>query len=348
MGIYIRRKLLLCAMSIITACDICMADNIHELPAVTVYPLKKYAIHMLGYVREYATLSSYVDTIVLFREKKVDFLIPSAKAKNITGWYRPRLLASRSYYRFKNIHGLDSVSDSFRGHFSWSDWIELPPTARLSSALSEVESGIDSLSAHNNIISQIWTKQQDNVNVHVNILAGNNNRSWVAPIARAFMDDLDFSSMTLDCRYEDITGEILTPDLLSYYTLNLSSAGRGDALTHAFKTLGQVYIDSKVELYITDRTILSEKQARKLIKQEVEDKSIIPPSDAGTLSPEVQSLVARVNGIDKDYLRRNIIPDSRLAGIEDLFKTRRNTWQKLWDLISPPRYQINTTTFPNH
>lgn len=53
-----------------------------------------------------------------------------------------------------------------------------------------------------------------------------------------------------------------------------------------------------------------------------------------------------MDGIDRDRIRLAVVPDSRLAGIDDLFKTRRNSWQQFWDMICPPRYSVNTTTYP--
>ena len=37
----------------------------------------------------------------------------------------PRILTCKSYYRFTNRNGLDSVSSASHHHFSWSDWIGL-------------------------------------------------------------------------------------------------------------------------------------------------------------------------------------------------------------------------------
>ena len=92
------------------------------LPEVTVSVGKNEVLHLKGYVREYSTLTSVTDTVTLFREKAVDFMIPTKKARrSFRGWSSPRLLASRSYFRFTTRYGLDSVSDYYRQHFSWSD-----------------------------------------------------------------------------------------------------------------------------------------------------------------------------------------------------------------------------------
>ena len=107
----------------------------YSLPELTVEPGKRVVLHLTAYVREYSTLTTYTDTVFLFREKTVDFMVPTRKAGKYRGWTQPRLLASRSYYRFAGADGNDSVSNTFGQHFSWSDWIGIPPRVDLPKAL---------------------------------------------------------------------------------------------------------------------------------------------------------------------------------------------------------------------
>ncbi len=87
-----------------------------ELSEVLVLSKKHKLLHMLAYVREYSILTTYTDTVFLFREKMVDYMLPVSGAK-FKGWSRPRVLTSRSYYQFKDSRGLDSVSDVSNHHF---------------------------------------------------------------------------------------------------------------------------------------------------------------------------------------------------------------------------------------
>lgn len=86
-----------------------------ELPEVLVLSKNHKVLHMLAYVREYSTLTTYTDTVFLFREKMVDYMLPVFGAK-FEGWTKPRVLTSRSYYQFKDSRGLDSVSDVSNYH----------------------------------------------------------------------------------------------------------------------------------------------------------------------------------------------------------------------------------------
>ncbi|MEF2644464.1 MAG: hypothetical protein U0M50_10470, partial [Paramuribaculum sp.] len=102
-----------------------------DLPEVVVESKAHKVLHMLGYVREYSMLATYTDTVFLFREKTVDFMLTPDKNVKFKGWVNPRVLKSRSYYRFTDSNGLDSVSDESNYHFSWSDWVGVVTSPRM-------------------------------------------------------------------------------------------------------------------------------------------------------------------------------------------------------------------------
>ena len=318
-----------------------------ELPEVIVFPEKRPVLHMLGYIREYSTLTTLTDTVFLFREKMVDFMIPSRKAGKFKGWTRPRLLGSRSYYRFANSRGLDSVSDNFSAHFSWSDWMELPVTLSMRPGLMRTDAVSDTLRGRYSV-SQIWARNGDEVSVNVDVLADTLNRSWTKGLAAYYLDRVDFDKISISCDFEDVDGGDLPPDRLEALRLHIKSAGRGYDLSRSFRGLGQPYVETKAELYFTDKQYITLKEAKRLAKHAplIAAADIEAPSTLADPGSAVCRLMARVDGIDRDRIRMEKVPDQRLAGIKDLFKTRRNTWQQFWDMISPPRYSINATTYP--
>ena len=111
------------------ACDtVFLEENPMDLQEVVVSGRQQKVLHILGYVREYSTLTTYSDTVFLFREKMVDFMLTPGKKIRFKGWSNPRVLKSKSYYRFTNAEGLDSVSSEGNYHFSWSDWIDAIPS----------------------------------------------------------------------------------------------------------------------------------------------------------------------------------------------------------------------------
>ena len=49
--------------------EIALEEIEYELPEIVVDSKRHKVLHLIGYVREYSTLSTYTDTVVLFREK---------------------------------------------------------------------------------------------------------------------------------------------------------------------------------------------------------------------------------------------------------------------------------------
>ena len=68
-----------------------LQENYFELPEVVVATRQKSILHMLAYVREYSSLTTYTDTIFLFREKMVDFMVPQDIKIKYRGWTKPRI-----------------------------------------------------------------------------------------------------------------------------------------------------------------------------------------------------------------------------------------------------------------
>lgn len=56
-----------------------LSENVSELPEVIVESRRHLVLHILAYVRECSSLTTYDDTVFLFREKMVDYMLPSDK-----------------------------------------------------------------------------------------------------------------------------------------------------------------------------------------------------------------------------------------------------------------------------
>lgn len=316
-----------------------------ELPEVVVNPKDRQVLHMLGYVREYSTLTTYRDTVFLFREKTVDFMVPVRNEKRFKGWRYPRVLASKSYYRFTDSGGRDSVSDCFGGHFSWSDWVGLPPRGmRLSDVCRSSGVVVDTVRGRRGAFL-VWRRDTSSVKLRVDVLADTASRYWAERLVDFHMGSTDFYRVRIDYDFEDVDGDTILPDNLSMYAFSIESSGRGERLPHVFRSEGPLYVETRAEVYLIDKEYMSVSDARKWEKEppSVEEVGILVPSGAGVLPDEIRTLVSRVDGIDRDLIRRRVIPDQRLAGFDDLFKTRLSPLEKILYLISPPRMQINTS-----
>ena len=59
-----------------------LQENAASLPEIVVESGRHKVLHVLAYVREFSTLTTYTDTVFLFREKMVDFMLnPDRKVR---------------------------------------------------------------------------------------------------------------------------------------------------------------------------------------------------------------------------------------------------------------------------
>ena len=276
---------------------------------------KLKALHILAYVREYSSISTYTDTVAMYREKLVDYMIPPRKKSRFNGWTIPRVLASRSYYRFTNAEGLDSVSDRYNHHFSWSDWIGLPRTVSLPESLRNADNALDTVMGKYSP-AEIWSLTNDTVSVKVDALADTSAGKW-APTMSHFLNDISsFDQFRLAFRYNNKGEETLAPDALTDFSYIVESRGRGRNI-YLFNRADEPYfVSTSAEVYILEKEYITLKEAKKWEKFKIkgDEIEIYEPAEAPMLSDEIQLLIDRVNNIDHDLARLSLTPDQRLVG----------------------------------
>lgn len=291
-----------------------LTENISELPEVVVEGRHTKVVHILAYVREYSTLSTYTDTIHMFREKMVDFMLPSDPKSRFRGWSHPRPLKIKSYYHFTNANGLDSVSDRCNQYFSWSDWIGMIPTIKIPSRISSKETCVDTIFGKYSP-TEIWKKSGDKFTININVLADSHGRRWVPNLSHFFnKEDTEFEHLRLKINYDDVIGNEVSPRDLNRYSFNIESRGRGRKMFQFNRVDEPFFVNTYVEVYILDKEFISVKDAKKWEKRDFtsEDIQIFEPSDAPELQPPTLALIDRVNQIDSIQVRLSLKPDLRL------------------------------------
>ncbi|MBD5215873.1 MAG: carboxypeptidase-like regulatory domain-containing protein [Bacteroidales bacterium] len=298
-----------------TADTIFLTESVAELPEVLVSSRQHKVLHMLAYVREYSTLTSYTETVFLFREKMVDFMLTPDRKARIRGWNTPRVLTSKSYYRFTNSEGLDSVSDESNYHFSWSDWIGVPPSAALPAALRNSEMATDTLRGRYSP-SETWTKSDYRVNVDLDVLADTTSRKWVPNLGGFFRRELDFESFRLRLNYDNILADSVEAQDLTGYSFNIESRGRGRGMFRFNHVDQPFFVSTYAEVYMLDKEFITVKEARKWegLRFNFAETGILGSEKAPPLQASVLELMARVENIDKEGVRLDVVPDERLAG----------------------------------
>ena len=292
---------------------ITLFENVSELPEVVVESRRHRVLHILAYVREYSTLTTYTDSVFLFREKMVDYMLPTDEKSKFKGWSTPRILTCKSYYRFTNENGLDSVSDASHYHFSWSDWIGLAPKVSLPTKLRNTKAATDTL--HGKYIpTEIWNRINDRLTINIDVLADTTSRKWVPNIAGFFRQNLDFDKFKVTYNYNNIVGDTVTILDLTGYSFDIESRGRGHEMFRFNKLNEPFFVSTTAEVYILDQEFISVKEAKKWDKRDfdIDEIGIFEPMEAPDLSSSIFSLIDRVNRIDKDSIRLDLQPDHRM------------------------------------
>lgn len=298
-----------------------------ELPEMVVESRQHRVLHILAYVREYSTLTTFSDSVQLFREKMVDFMLPRDAGTRFRGWQNPRVLESRSYYRFTDGNGLDSVSNRCNYYFSWADWIGLPPAATAPGHVAAFGTATDTLYGRYSAC-EIWDRDNGRLTLDVNALADTIGRRWVPGLASFFKKDIDFEQVRLRFNFEGVGADSITPVELSGYSFTVESNDRGRDMFMFNRGDQAIFISTYAEVYIIDKEYITVKEARRWEKLKIDhdDLRIYEAPDAPPLQPEILALVDRVTNMDTDLVQRSLAPDRRLAGRQ---VTRLNPGQQI-------------------
>ena len=345
-------------------CDtIFMSEYPLELPEVIVSSKQHKVLHVLAYVREYSSLSTYTDTVSLFREKMVDYMLVPDKDVKFKGWQSPRVLKSNSYYRFTNTYGLDSVSNACRHHFTWADWIKILPSPTLPKGLRNTGNSYDTVMGKYSP-TELWTRSDDRIIVDVDVLADTAGRKWVTNLSGFFRNHLDYENFRVRYSYDNVIGDSIDIADISGYSFNIDSNGRGRDMFRFNRIDEPFFVSTYGEAYILDKEFITVKEARKWAEPGfcAEDMEIIEPASAPELQESVKTLIARVNAINHDEVRLDFVPDRRLAGRParqqnlaerafsllkqltgiSLYKARKNS-RKNWKQFQKEQYQRNSS-----
>lgn len=301
------------AVDSIGADTVFLAPSASALPEVVVQSPRHKVLHILAYTREYSTLTSYTDTVFLFREKMVDYILTPDRRVKFKGWSCPRLLKGRSYYRFTDAGGLDSVSNASNHHFSWSDWIGIPAPTPLPAALHGLRTAADTIRGRY-AATETWSRANDRVRVDIDILADTTSRKWVHNLSGFFRTGLDFERFRVSFDYRNVLSDTLAPPDLAAYAFNIESKGRGHEMFMFNRRDEPFYVSTYGEVYILDKEYVTVKEGREWEKRRIDaDKiEIIEAAEAPELRPEISRLVARVDNIDHDRARIDHTPVFRI------------------------------------
>lgn len=289
--------------------------KVMDLPEVLVESRKNSVLHILAYLREYSTMTTYSDTVFMFREKLVDYMLPVGRKSKFHGWTKPRMLTSKSYYRFSNHNGLDSISDECRFHFSWSDWMGLVPNMPLPQRLQNSDVGTDTI--HGKFRpAEIWKKDNDKVRIDVDVREDTLSRRWAPAFDGFFRSNFEFDKFRIGYNYDNVISDNAFASNLTSYSYSLESVGRGRNMFRFNQPDEPFYVSTDAEIYVLGKEYVTEKEAKRWDerKYDLDDLDVNMPDYVPEVSPSTQALIARVEQLDKGQIRLGKDPDKSLAG----------------------------------
>lgn len=294
------------------------------LPEFIYDPGENRALHILAFVRDSSSLTTYTDTVILFREKWVDFMVPERPTKKFKGWRTARVLSTKSYYRFKNYEGLDSVSDKCSHHFSWSDWVGIINRMRLPAKLVGNDNAVDTIYGKYSS-AETWRRDGDDIFLRVNVLADTTARRWVPAFSKFFRDEVEFDSFRVNFTFGSSEDEAVSSRDIWKINCEISSEGRGHPMFRFHRRDEPFFVTTSAQMYFIDREYIPIKEAEAWGVVDFRDYNVIPPSDiVPGNSDEILALISRVEGIDHTDARMAFEVDQRLGRAA----VRRNWGQK--------------------
>jgi hypothetical protein len=292
-----------------------LRENPADLPEVLVESRQHKVLHMLAYMREYSSLTTYTDTIFLFREKMVDFMLNPNNQSKFRGWSTPRAIKAKSYYHFTNQEGLDSVSNVCNHQFSWADWIGVTPTTAIPAALSDVECATDTVRGKYSP-TEVWVKNGNRLMIDIDVLANTASRKWVPNLSTFFNENVDFDRFKISFSYDDVVDRYISPINLTGYSYNIESNGRGRDMILFHRRETPYSVSTYAEVYFIDKEYITVKEARAWEGNRFENDSIeiYKPAELDELSPSILALIDRVDNINIDKVRLGLPLDYNLVG----------------------------------
>lgn len=288
----------------------------YELPEVKVDTRRRPILHLTGYLREISSMSSSYDTVMLYREKWVDFMIPADKEKHFKGWMDPRILKSKSYYKFTDAWGNDSVSDRINHHFSWSDWLSLPPRVNQPKSIVRNRQISDTIMGLYSS-AEVWNRDSTKLRVDVDVLADTLRGKWSPRLNGRLWRDLDFERLLLTFEYSDCDTFSVRPQNIDRMSCYIESMGRGhDMFRFKSRYDNVLYVTTYVDLVIADREYLTVKEAKRKEKNQLlalEEAALVLESEKIPRDSVINDLIARVNAIDHDSRRLGMEIDVRVG-----------------------------------
>ena len=279
--------------------DVKMIQQDYDLPEIVVIPGRRPLLHLTGYMREITSVLCSSDSVTLFKESVVDFLVPVEKTK-VKGWNKARELASKTYVRMSDSSGLDSVSDNHEYEFMlWGNRKSLiPSAAKIPDKIKGPEVARDTVMGKY-YPKIIWWKNNDVIRWYGDALANEKNHITTPWALKLFGLTTDVTEISENYVFDTPDGDFIRPTDLRQVSVTIDMLAKGKLFKKTFDSSSPVNVRTYMELYLTDREFLTEEEGKTLKKEvpAIESSDILAPANANPLHPAIIRTVERVNSL---------------------------------------------------
>lgn len=279
--------------------DVKMIQQEYELPEIVISPGARPLLHLKGYMREVTSVLSSSDSVTLFKESVVDFLIPVGKTK-VKGWKKARELASKTYVRMSNSSGLDCVGSNHEYEFMlWGNRKSLiPSAAKIPDKIKGTDVACDMVMGKY-YPKIIWWKNGDVIRWYGDALANEKNHITSPWALKLFGLTTYVTEISENYVFDTPDGDYIRPTDLRQVYVTIDMLAKGKLFKTTFDSSSPVNVRTYMELYLTDREFLSEEEGKSLRNEipSIESSDILAPTNANPLHPAIIRIVERVNSL---------------------------------------------------
>ena len=279
--------------------DVKMIQQDYELPEIVISPGARPLLHLTGYMREITSVLSSSDSVTIFKESVVDFLVPVEKTK-AKGWKKARELASKTYVRMSDAAGLDSVSTSHEYEFMLWGYRKglIPSSAKIPDKIKDTNVACDTIMGKY-YPKIIWLKNGDVTRWYGDALANEKNHITTPWALKLFGLTTDVTEISENYVFDTPDGGFIRPTDLRQVSVTIDMLAKGTLFKKTFDSSSPVNVRTYMELYLTDREFLSVEEGKSLKNEipSIESSDILAPANANPLHPAIMRTVERVNSL---------------------------------------------------
>lgn len=248
--------------------DIALPRTECQLPEYVVTAGERPVSRMICKVREYTTVATDKDTLIMYCEHMGDIFYARGKVKGFRPTPMFRRLATKHLGRLTN-HAEDKPSENLKySDFEDASWLTLLniPTADIDMPETSADGGEPDTIPGKHGIRSVIKCVPGMVNWTYDWLADHEGHTWSPFLFKLIGMTVDFDELKNSTAYLGVENGKLTPEQLAYGTFSVKALGRGKWLKKMLHSSEPVTMNGYFEYYPVSIERLTAQEAKELWK----------------------------------------------------------------------------------